>query len=227
MTINANRTFVVAVALVLAQILPAAAVARAVPEAGANNEILLSGSSPFEDLTEFAISADKAAVTRALRQYGRLAAQLEQALPPTRRDTFNALVAEIQQAAHRDAYRVIALKSPEAYRVLIGSLDRRALKVPVEVSLLDYVGFRFLALLHARPGDWPALTAAADDAHRHWNAIKSSLTDPALREAIDITIAGLVKSCAVKNADMALFAAQVDLAQVDLLEAYFENKRRR
>jgi len=187
-----------------------------------NNEILLSGSSPFEDLTEFAISADREGIKRALQAHDAQAKKVENALPVPYRDKLKALVTDIRQAEQQGNYDIIALKSPEVYRTLIEALDRSSLKVPAEVSLLDYVGFRFLAVLHAKPGDWPDLQEATKYAQKNWDAIKSRVTDKGLREAMDITIAGLIKACTLKNADMALFAAQVNLAQVDLLEAFFD-----
>jgi predicted RNA-binding Zn ribbon-like protein len=191
-------------------LLPGGVCAQNYANSSANNEILLSGSSPFEDLTEFAISADREGIKRALQTYDAQAKKVENALPVMYRDKLKALVAGIRQAEHQGNYDVIALKSPEAYPTLINALDRRSLKVPVEVSLLDYVGFRFLAVLHVKPTDWSDLQAAAKYAQKNWDAIKSRVTDTGLREAIDITMTGLIKSYAVKNADMALFAAQVD-----------------
>jgi hypothetical protein len=191
-----------------------------------NNDILLSGSSPFKDLTEFAISADREGIKSALKAYDARAKKVENALPVIHRQKLKAFVSDIRHAAQHDNYDVIALKSPEVYRTLIDALDKNSLKVPAEVSLLDYVGFRFLAVLHAKPGNWSDLREATTYARKNWYAIRSRVTDRGLREAIDITIAGLIKACTLKNADMALFAAQVDLAQVDLLEAYFDKAGR-
>jgi hypothetical protein len=205
-------------------------IGNALPKESVNsnihNEILLSGSSPFEELTEFAISADRKGIKRALQTYDAQAKKVENTLPGTDRGKLKALVADIRKAEQQDDYTTIALKSPEAYRTLIEALDRNSLKVPKEVSLLDYVGFRFLAVLHTKPGDWSNLQEAAEYAQKNWDAIKPRVTNKGLREAIDITIAGLSKACTVKNPDMALFAAQIDLVLVDLLENFFDKGAR-
>lgn len=148
---------------------------------------------------------------------------MENQLRPTYRSTFRSLITDIKQAAQQSDYDVIALKSPEAYRMLVEALDTSNLKIPAEVSLLDYVGFRYLAVLHAKPNDWPALEHAATYAKENWSAIRSKVTDKSLRDAVDVTMDGLMQACIKQNTDMALFAAQVDLAQVDLLEAFFAN----
>lgn len=57
-----------------------------------------------------------------------------------------------------------------------------------------------------------------------WVAIKSRVTDKGLCDAVDVAIEGMNRACTSQNADMSLFAAQVDLAVVDLLEANFEKK---
>jgi hypothetical protein len=176
-----------------------------------NNEMILSASSPFEDLTEFAISGDKKRIERALKSYDTQAIKVESVLPAKKRDELRALVASIRKATQQGDYRAIALKSPEAYRLLIEALNRGSLKVPIEVSLLDYAGFKFKALLYAKPGDWKALQEVGKQAQKNWDTIKPKVTDK-----------GLNRACVSKNADMALFAAQVDLALVDLLEAEFE-----
>lgn len=222
MRTTCGKTILISMVLAFGHSFLGDALAQTSASSGVSNKTLLSGSSPFEDLTEFAISADREGIKRALQTYDAQAKKVENTLSPAYRDKLKALVADIKQAEHQGNYDVIALKAPEAYRTLIEALDRSSLKIPVEVSLLDYEGFRFLAILHVNPGDWSDLQATAKLAQKNWDEIKSRVTDKGLREAVDITITGLIKSCTVKNADMALFAAQVVLAQVDLLEAFFD-----
>jgi len=217
-----GKSIFIGMLFVLSCLLTGHALAQSSASSSVDNEILLNGSSPFEDLTEFAISGNKEGIKSALQAYESQAMKVENALPPTYRKKLKSLVADIKQAERQHNYNVMALKSPEAYRTLIEALDRSSLKIPAEVSLLDYVGFRYLAVLHSKPNDWSALEHAATYAQENWNAIRSKVTDKSLRNAIDITIDGLMKACTKKNAAMALFAAQVDLAQVDLLETFFD-----
>jgi len=217
-----RKLIFIGVLFVLSQLLSGHALAQKFTSGSVRNEILMKASSPFEDLTEFAISGDRRGIKRALREYDAQATRLENTLQPAVRNKFKSLVANIKQAERHANYNAIALKSPEAYRVLIEALDRSSIKIPAEVLLLDYVGFRYLAVLHSNPGDWPALQEAATYAQKNWDAIKSKVTDMGLRDAIDVTMKGLMQAGTKKNGEMALFAAQVDLAQVDLLEAYFD-----
>jgi hypothetical protein len=220
---EATRRLMLFVAVVLAVGLAWAGDGLAQGSKGqAKNEILLSASSPFEDLTEFAIAGDKHGIERAIRAYDAQAPKVEAELPAGKRDELRGLVADIRTAAQKGDYSTVALKSPDAYRILVEALDRGALKVPVEVSLLDYAGFKFLALLHAKPTDWQALGKVAEEAAKDWGSVRAKVADAGLRDTVDVAVGGMKKACATKNAEMALFAAQVDLALVDLLEGYFE-----
>jgi hypothetical protein len=196
---------------------------QAGPERG--NEVILAASSPFEDMTEAALAGDKKGIGRALRAYDAHAGKVENVLTAARRDELRVLVADIRKANNQGSLDMIALKAPEAYRTLIEGLDRGRLKVPMEVSLLDYAGFRFLALLHVQPVDWRSLRGAGEHARKNWAAIRAKTADGGLRDAVDVAIAGMERAGILKNADMALLAAQIDLALVDVLEAGFEAAR--
>jgi hypothetical protein len=60
----------------------------------------------------------------------------------------------------------LALSSIEAYRVLVGAVADNA-KVPTEVSLLDYAGFRYDADLEANPARWGDMAAAVSFAREN------------------------------------------------------------
>ncbi|MHB1351062.1 MAG: hypothetical protein ACYCYR_14495 [Desulfobulbaceae bacterium] len=187
-----------------------------------NNELILSASSPFEDLTELAISGDTKGIERSLQAYESQAGKVESILPATKREMLRALVADIRKEKKQGNLAAIALQSCAAYLTLIEALDRGSLKVPIEVALLDYAGFRFQVLLHAEPADWQALREAGEQARKNWNALKSRVSDKSLVDTMDVAIEGMNRAHGSRNVDMAIFAAEVDLALVDLLEVYFE-----
>ena len=158
---------------------------------------------------------------QALKAYEDQAAAVNKVLSvPTRR---NGLVARRNQSGRIERRQSgVALNSVEAYRVLVESLDPNSLVVPAQVSKLDYVGFRLKVLLAASPPDWPAIQTTLEAAGRHWHALEPRVGDKGLRDAVKAVLAGLHQATSTKNAEMAVFAAQMDLALVDLLEGYFE-----
>jgi hypothetical protein len=193
------------------------------PDMSRSNEVLLSASSPFEDLTENALTGNKKGMQSALKAYDKQAVKVSKVLSPKARHDIELLVATIKKAEQRADNESVALNSVEAYRTLIESMDTSSLVVPVQVSLLDYTGFKLEVLLHAKSPDWSVIRKTAVEARQHWTAIESRVSDNGLRDAVNTMITGMNKATTAENADMAVFAAQIDLALVDLLEGYFEH----
>lgn len=197
--------------------------ARAQTRNGVNsNELILSGTSAIEDLAEAAIAGDKKGITLALQTYEKQAGTLERILPAQQLNILREQVDTIRTGTGRGDFAVVALQATEAYRTLTESLDRGGLLVPIEVALLDYAGFKFQALLLARPVDWDALLETGNQAGSNWNLLKKEISDIKLREAMDVAIEGMRTAQESRNTGMAFLAARVDLALVDLLEDSFE-----
>lgn len=195
------------------------------PAVSRRNATILSAASAFEDLIESALNGQKAMMHKALAAYNEQGARISEVLSPRKRRDIALLVVAIRKAEEQKDNLNVALSSVEAYRALIESLDASGLRVPVQVSLLDYAGFKLKVLLRAKTPDWPALGKIADEAHRHWKAIASRVSDKALRDTVDTMITGMSGATRAKNAEMAAFVAQIDLALVDLLEGYWSKGR--
>jgi hypothetical protein len=190
------------------------------------NRVILSASSPFEDLTEYALANNAEGMKKALKAFDDQAASVRQVLPPPALQKLTSLVAEIRQAQQKGENQVVAMNSVEAYRVLVDSLDAKSLVVPLQVSLLDYAGFKLKVLLAANPPDWTAIQGTVAAAGSSWKSLAPLVRDKALSDAVNTMITGLNQSVAAKNSGMAGLAAQMDLALVDLLEGYFERTKK-
>lgn len=200
----------------------------AVPEASGGllsaeqkNDVLLSATSAFEDLSEYALTGNSEGMKTALEAYEARTAAVHAILPEQARKNLDALVDGIREAIGKGKDESAALKAVEAYGVLISSLYREALKIPAPVSWLDYAGFKLKALLHAGSPDWSAIRATAAFAEKNWNEIMPRVEDYGLRDSFGSVIAGMNRAIGLENREMALFAAQMDLDLVDLLEGYF------
>jgi hypothetical protein len=112
--------------------------------------------------------------------------------------------------------------SVEVFRLLIESLDASALEVPMEVSLLDYAGFKIHVLTAGDSPDWPAIERTTSEAVKWWSSLKGKVKNKKLADAVNSTIRGLQEASSSKNLAMINFAAQIDLDLVDLLEGDFE-----
>ena len=190
------------------------------------NQVLLAAASPFEDLTESALANDTRGMRQALKAYNDQAEAVNKVLSVPARQEMAALLAAIRQAESKGDHHAVALNAVEAYRVLVEALNPHGLVVPIQVAKLDYVGFRLKVLLAASPPDWPAIQKTGEAAAGHWHALEPRVGDKGLRDAVKTMLNGLHQATVTTNAEMAVFAAQMDLALVDLLEGYFERAAR-
>ena len=194
-------------------------------DASKANETLLRASSPFEDMVGFALAKNDAGVTKSLTAADSKAAAVRDALPAAATGQFDTLLQAIHKAAAAKEHYAVAVSAVEVFRLLIDNLEAGSLKVPKEVSLLDYAGFKLHVLGAAPQPDWGAMRRIVDDAVTWWAAIKSKVSDKALRDTVNSTIRGLQQAGKAENLPMLNFAAQIDLDLVDLLEGYFERKK--
>jgi len=189
------------------------------------NETLLRASSPFEDIVEFALNKNEAGITKSLTAADRKAAVVRDALPTTASGQFATLLEGIHKAATAKEHYAVAMSAVEVFRLLVDNLEAGSLKVPKEVSLLDYAGFKLKVLAAAPQPEWGAMRKTVDDAVTWWAAIKSKVSEKALRDAFNSTVRGLQQAGKVEHLPMLTFAAQIDLDLVDLLEGYFDHKK--
>jgi hypothetical protein len=211
----------IAVAIAFACALPAFAQA---PTPALRNETLLTATSPFEDLSEFALAEDAPGITKALAEADVQAAAVRKVLPAAAAAQFDALTKTIHQAATDKQHYVLALNAVETFRLLLDQLDAKGLEVPKEILLLDYTGFKLHVLEAAPQADWEAVRKTVADGVAWWTTTKPKIKDVALSDAMNSTIRGLQEGAKSENQGLVHFAAQLDLDLVDLLEGIFEGK---
>ena len=188
-----------------------------------NNNILKDASSPYEDLVEFALTKNTAEIDKTLSKIQADKLKVMTLLEGPKKAQFNTFVENISNTRNKDNFDGVALNATEAYKTIISGLDDEGLVVPKQVSYLDYVGFKLLAQLNAANTDWNATQQTVTAAVEYWDIIKVDVKkDKALNNLMLVTIEGLQKAQKLKNIDMLLFAAQVDLEAVDLLEGFYE-----
>ncbi len=194
-------------------------------DASKANATLLRASSPFEDMVGFALAKNDAGITKSLTAADRNAAAVRDALPTTASRQFDTLLQAMHEAATAREHYAVAVSAVEVFRLLIDNLEAGSLKVPKEVSLLDYAGFKLHVLAAAPQPDWAAMRRTVDDAAAWWAAIKSKVSDKGWRAASHPTVRGLERAGKAEHLPMLNFAAQIDLDLVDLLEGHFERKK--
>lgn len=191
------------------------------PRAQTRNEILQAAASPFEHLSELAVGGDWQGAAGAIREFETLQQRTSGALPAGVRQRFASEVAAIHESYRRRDQYALALQAADAYRTLVAAQDAAAVTVPIEVSLLDYAGFKLMALLSSASPDWQAVEATAGEARQFWTAIESRVKDKSLHTLTATVVDGLISAGRARDRARAQFAAQVDLDLVDVLEGHF------
>lgn len=185
------------------------------------NDSIADAASINEDTVGFALAGETGKVEEKI-------AALKQALPNLRSDigetTYEKVGGRLKametHLANGDLTGV-SLAAVEAYKELELTLDKAALTTPIEVSLLDYSGFKLSALSRAKSANWDTIAAGANEAARYWKAIEGQVADKGLRDLMISIQSGLADGVARRDAAQVAFAAQVQLDAVDLLEHSF------
>ena len=199
---------------------PATAAAVTSPAPALNPH--LAAAEPFEALAEQAFDATPAALGVLQSEAVAQVSAVRGALTPADTKTIDAIMVEIGSAVTSKDRPKLALASLEAYRVLVSGQDPRTIKVPIDVSLLDYAGFKYDALLKGSAPAWPAVAADVAYARQRWSQLSGQVTSPSLKAAFEQALKGMEAGSAEKNLSLAKHASATELALVDLLEEHFE-----
>lgn len=189
------------------------------------NDILFDAMSPYEDLTEYALADNVAKVKENIQSLDVSEARLINVLSERAIRHLNINIEKMITAEKSSDYAGIALYAVNSYKTIVDELDVAELTTPVEVAILDFVGFKIHALLKQKNVDWRSIGEVVLEGSSRWNKIKENVSNKALQDTMNTTIDGLQTAVKSKNIEMLKFAAQVVLDLVDLLEGYFEDKK--
>ena len=203
---QSTRLRLLAIAFLLA-VTPSASASQAIQA----NAVLLSAMSPFEDMIGFALAESDADIAQALVAADQHATAVKTALSASAASEFATLMEGLHRAAADKDHHHVARSAVAVFRLLIDHLEAKGLKVPKEVSLLDYVGFKLRVLAATQRPDWQDINA--------------QVSAKGLRDAFGSVTRGLDDAAKLENLPMLRFAAQIDLDLVDLLEGDLKPKR--
>jgi hypothetical protein len=194
----------------------------AAQDAAKANAILLKATAPFEDMVEPALAKNQKGIARLLALADKQAQSIKEILPAAAATQFETLLQTIHKAAQSGDGMTVAQNAVMIFRLLVDNLHADALKIPIEISLLDWAGYQLIVLAAAERPDWDAMRKVAADADSWWNGTAKKISDKNLRAAVTSTMQGLAQSTKEQNLSMVKFAARIDLDLVDLLEGAFK-----
>ena len=186
----------------------------------ARNERLRAASEPFEKLTEISFDQSLAAIDRVIAEAQKSVAGLGNALSAEVARQVRQQLSALRAARTKADRVALALSSIEIYRLLVTATSPGA-KIPTEVYLLDYAGFRWSADLKAVPVRWDDMALAASFARTNLARLLPVLGTSAVSAKFSKALADMEQSVAQRNAPMAAAAVKAELDVVDELEAFF------
>ncbi len=148
----------------------------------------------------------------------------ERPLNPLQIAALHEVIDRITDAQNPASY---ALAAVEGYRVLISAQAPDASPVQIDVSMLDYVGFRYQAGASSTPVLWNDMRGAAVIADRHWAAVAPRISDLSLKERFVGEVTALHAAILAQDVAAARRASIIKLDDVDRLEEYFSDRPQR
>jgi len=184
------------------------------------NKMLLAAAEPFENLTEMAFTSTWAKIDHTMGKAEIAAAGARQSLAQDEVGKLDTHLAAMKSARQKHDRADLALSSIEVYRVLVSSVTDSA-KIPTQVSLLDYSGFRYDADLKSSPIRWDDMAKTMDFAHQQWAVIAPRLKGVAVAKRFEKAVDGMDRAVRLKNQSLAASSAKSESDLVDELEKYF------
>src|SRR4029079_5019475 len=137
----------------------------------------LASAEGFENLTEAAFAADPSETEERLVVARKGAEAARPFLSRESSGEFASLSAALSRAAAAHSQVDLAVASNELYRFFITAAQGDG-KIPLEIGLLDYAGFRYWADGRDEPPRWNDMAAAHSLAEYEWRAVRARISDP-------------------------------------------------
>lgn len=187
-----------------------------------NNLALLAAAEEFETLTESSFSANSAAREMMISKASVASAKIVKFASSKLATQIKSHLANIQNAQKQNATADLAIESNEAFRTLVSAVGGKQ-AIPVNVSLLDYAGFRVDADAQATPARFADMKVAVLFAQEQWAGIKSRQEIAKLAARFSTSLDHMDLAARSGDVAKARAAAKVELDMVDELETAFSH----
>lgn len=220
------KAFLAALTLgLLAPMQPSVAHAQASTTAPATSldQRLIDAAGHFETLTERAYTKSASELSSILSRGEQAVSGVAPELSADARTAVDSAVSKLKSTIATGTPSAVAIASIDVYRTLVNEVSS-AHPIPKQVSLLDYAGFKYGALIKADKVDWAEIGKVLTFADGTWAAISASVKDAKLRDDFSNTLAAMRVAAQAQDKAAAETAIQRELALVDDLEKFFAAK---
>lgn len=199
---------------------PSVKASQTAPSASSPSGRLLAAAEPFEAVTETAFTDPPSKLAQTVAAGRKAVADVRPLLNGSVASKVDGLLADMDRARAAGKQAELALSSIEVYRALVSSVPPGT-KVPVDVSLLDYAGFRYQADLKSKPVRWDDMAQAVTFAGERWAQLAPQVKDKAVSRPFEAELANMKKAAAKRDVNLARASVTAELDLVDKLESYF------
>lgn len=207
--------------MVAASAASAAVAANSATSPSSSDKTLLAAAEPFENLTEIAFSANWPKLDHAISEAEHAATGARGSLSTKAAGSMDEHLAKMTVARQQHHRADLALSSIEVYRVLVSSVSAGT-RIPSQVSLLDYSGFRYDADLKSSPIRWDDMNQVVAFAHQQWAVVAPQIKDASLATRFQKAVDGMDRAAKQKDHALAASSVRAESDLVDELESYFE-----
>jgi len=190
------------------------------------NECFVAAAEAFEGLIERASAATAADLARQSASTAAQARSCQPLLSPRQSATMDNVLGRIGQFEMTHDRLALASAAVEGYRTFVTAETRPVGGTPIEVSLLDYAGFRYQADARAVAPLWSDMRQALDIADEQWRAVSPRVSDDRLKARFSADLAELRGALEAADQRRGQSAVVRELNDVDALESYFSHRAR-
>ena len=191
----------------------------------AQKDIMEAAASACEDMVDV-VSADGMAAAQP--KLADLKTALKKARGFLKADVATQLDqrAEAMTALSKGASKTaLSLAAIETFKDILDASDWHNAKIPKDVSMLDYTGFKLSILASDASPDWAEAAKTAEEAHVAWDKLVPKFKDGDMVDLAHILDAGTVDAVKRRDAVGVLFASKLQLVSIDLVETSFLNTK--
>lgn len=181
--------------------------------------------SANEDFVEVALGIDQLPIAPAVQTIKTTLRSVETGLSLVRKAESSIQFGLVEQNTSKNDLPRAAVAAIEIYKLLINNYESR-LPTPLDTAMLDYAGFKLLALTSAKNLDWPEIIKTIEVGRTSLEKTKHHIKDQAIIDLADSISTALTASLAAQDQAWLSSSAQILLDSVDLIERLVKNSNK-